>query len=95
MPTRVLKMLVLINLLISLSYRIPLPVKEVRILGSSGEYAVCPKCEATVDREYMLYCDRCGQRLDWTSFDNAVIVPTLAQKLKKTTNAKRETASVK
>ncbi len=88
-------MLVLINLLICLSYRIPLKVKEVKILGSSGEYAVCPKCKATVDREYMSYCDRCGQRLDWSCYDEAVIVPTHAQRMRESMQASEEAASIK
>jgi len=86
--------LILINLLLSPSYRIPLKVKEVKVLGFSGEYAVCPKCKATIDREYISYCDRCGQHLDWTCFEDAEIVPTLAQKLQKNAEAKQETANV-
>ncbi len=48
-----------------LSFRIPLPVTELRTYGSSDEYYVCPRCKLTLDREYMAYCDRCGQCLVW------------------------------
>lgn len=37
-------------------------------------YAVCPRCEITIEREYQSFCDRCGQRLDWNSYGNAKII---------------------
>ncbi len=48
-----------------LSFRIPLPVTDFRTYGSSDVYYVCPRCKLTLDREYMAYCDRCGQCLAW------------------------------
>ena len=36
-------------------------------------FPVCPNCEHTLEREYQNYCDRCGQRLDWNSYDHAAI----------------------
>ena len=89
-----LVMLVLINLLLSLSYRIPLIVKEIKILGSSGEFAACPKCKETVDREYMSFCDRCGQHLDWSCYDHAVVIPTFAQQKQKAAQEVKEPASI-
>lgn len=32
------------------------------------EYALCPGCGRTLEREGQKYCDRCGQRLDWEEF---------------------------
>ena len=55
-------------LLLSLGYRLPLSVKEVRRLGSDGYFPVCPKCNRTIEREYQSYCDRCGQKLNWDKF---------------------------
>lgn len=60
-----------------LSYRLPLKVTEVRCypapLGETS-YSVCPRCGITMEREYQHFCDRCGQRLDWGSFDDAVVI---------------------
>ena len=33
-----------------------------------------PSCHVTLDREFMAYCDRCGQRLDWEGYRNAKII---------------------
>ncbi len=53
-----------------LSYRRPLTVVERARLCSSY-YAVCPRCGITLERDYMSFCDRCGQHLDWNMFDKA------------------------
>lgn len=58
-------------------YRIPMPVTELMVfpdcMGQPSFY-VCPKCGVTMEREYMRFCDRCGQRLDWRGCENAKIV---------------------
>ena len=54
-----------------ISYRIPMPVTEVRrFQGTSGfiAFPVCPHCGQTMEREFQSYCDRCGQCLDWERF---------------------------
>lgn len=56
-------------------YRIPLPVREVLRLPGGDCYPICPRCDRTLDREYMSFCDRCGQRLAWEFIDFANIVP--------------------
>lgn len=50
------------------SYRRPLPITEVVVLKSGSCYPRCPRCRLSIDREYMNYCDRCGQRLEWREF---------------------------
>ena len=53
------------------SYRIPMPVTEVRrFQGTSSliAFPVCPQCGQTMEREFQSYCDRCGQCLDWERF---------------------------
>ena len=60
-----------------LSYRFPMAVAELMVFSSfcgSTAYYVCPRCRITMEREYQSYCDRCGQRLDWTNCQNARIV---------------------
>ena len=55
-------------------YRVPLQVRE-RLLFSNGDsYPICPRCGNTADREYMRFCDQCGQRLAWNVFDSAQII---------------------
>ena len=59
----------------AVSYRMPRFVTKV-IQFSSEEYCfpICPRCEISIDREYVSFCDRCGQRLDWRRLDDAEIV---------------------
>lgn len=58
----------------ALTYRIPLPVKEVLLFPSGDSYPICPRCDKSMDRECMGFCDRCGQRLGWELFDFATVV---------------------
>lgn len=48
-------------------YRKPLRVTDKQIF-QDGCYAVCPRCRSTLPRDYMHYCDRCGQYLSWDRF---------------------------
>lgn len=43
---------------------------------SSGitTFPICPKCDCTFEREYQSFCDRCGQKLDWSGYERAVLV---------------------
>ena len=55
----------------AVSYRVPIVVSRVRYYGDNDVYPICPRCKLTIDREYMAYCDRCGQRLDWSMIEYA------------------------
>ena len=55
-------------------YRIPLPIREVLQYHDGNCYPICPRCDRTIEREYMSFCDRCGQRLAWDFFDFASII---------------------
>ena len=51
----------------------PMPVTEHSVLRSDlGEelYYLCPKCRILLPREYMRFCDVCGQRLDWNQINS-------------------------
>lgn len=51
-----------------LSYRTPMRIRELLIFGHGSKqtgYFRCPRCGSTVEREYMSFCDRCGQSLNW------------------------------
>ena len=61
-------------ILSALQYRLPLPVREILQLSSGGCYPICPRCDMTIDREYMCFCDRCGQHLSWSQFDHADVI---------------------
>lgn len=64
----------------AVSYRAPLPVTEVEVFPGGDGYAVCPRCESLLDREYIHYCYCCGQCLTWELFDHAQIIPWPRQK---------------
>lgn len=59
-----------------LEYRKPKRVKSVICFASSSNemFAVCPTCKSLLDREYMGYCDVCGQKLSWQDFEDAEII---------------------
>ena len=65
-------------LLLFMSYRQGMRVTEVMVVpsGPYGEtgYYVCPRCSITMEREFMAYCDRCGQRLDWKYYKKAKVI---------------------
>lgn len=50
------------------TYRAPLPVTKIRTFANGNTYPICPRCVNTLDREYMSFCDRCGQKLSWHYF---------------------------
>lgn len=53
------------------SYRLPLPVRKVLIFRNNASYPICPRCGSTLPREYMRFCDRCGQKLSWFVYECA------------------------
>lgn len=61
----------------ALSYRIPNCVTETKLLKNGDAYPVCPRCRATLEREYVKYCDRCGQALKWYGYGNSKLIYTL------------------
>ena len=67
-PTRVLY-----EFLLSPTYRWPMQVKTVCSYRRGAEFPQCPRCEITMEREYQLFCDRCGQRLNWSGFDECEV----------------------
>ena len=57
----------IVNFFHSAAYRVPLPVTETRTFRD-GDYAVCPRCRLTLPREFVRFCDRCGQCLNWDRY---------------------------
>lgn len=60
---------------LELSFRTEMPVTQVRLLEVDGAYPVCPRCKISMEREHQSFCDRCGQRLGWKDYKNAVVIP--------------------
>lgn len=59
----------------AISYRIALPVTKIVQYPTYGYcYPLCPRCKNSMEREYMRFCDRCGQKINWDHLDNAKIV---------------------
>lgn len=58
----------------ALSYRLPIPVVEVVVFRNGDSYCVCPRCDSLLDREYIKFCDRCGQCLAWELFSHAKVI---------------------
>lgn len=58
----------------ALTYRAPMQVSEV-LLTCTTSFPICPRCDSTLEREYMRYCDRCGQHLAWDRLSDAAIRP--------------------
>ena len=61
----------IIDLFLSHTFRAPKPVTKVRIYRDRNMYAVCPRCNISMEYEYQLYCNRCGQHLEWSKYDEA------------------------
>ena len=60
------------------SYRTAMRVTELMVYRSSGTedagYFVCPRCRVTLEREFVPFCDRCGQRLNWKGCKYAKVI---------------------
>lgn len=57
----------------TMTYRVPLAVTKIFVLPDNTSYPICPRCLISLDREYISFCDRCGQKLNWDLFENAKI----------------------
>lgn len=60
-----------------LSFRTPMPVTCLRRAPTLGRYtlfALCPRCNRDIEREYQAFCSNCGQMLDWSMIDDAIII---------------------
>ena len=57
-----------------LRYRKPMQINEIAYyVRSDQSYPKCPRCGITMEREYQSFCDRCGQRLDWSMYHRAMV----------------------
>ena len=51
-------------------------MKQILVLNHGERYPICPRCGCMLTREYMRFCDCCGQKLEWSSFNYERIVNT-------------------
>lgn len=49
--------------IVAILYGIPLPALKDLLFNSADRTPICHRCDCTVDREYMHFGDRCGQRI--------------------------------
>ena len=70
-PTKPTLAHVILDLLLSPTYRLPMTVNTVRIYKDRNCFSVCPRCKKVVEYEYQSYCGGCGQYLDWSKLDEA------------------------
>ena len=64
------------------SYRLQMSVAEIMIFPNDCAYYVCPRCHITMEREFMSFCDRCGQHLGWKYYKKAkAIYPVLRKEV--------------
>lgn len=62
----------------SASYRTKLPIKELTLYENENSiYALCPRCKATMEKDYLSFCSSCGQKLSWTNWEKAPIIKKL------------------
>lgn len=61
------------SLFSAVSYRIPLPVTQLLLFADKSSYPICPRCDITIEWEYMRFCNHCGQRLSWNLFEFAKV----------------------
>lgn len=58
-----------------ISYRNPMQITEITVYHDSNfgyvGYYVCPRCKASLARDFMSFCDRCGQKLSWKDYKKA------------------------
>lgn len=59
------------ELMIAPTYRIPRLVKKICVYPDECLFGVCPRCGISVEREFQSFCDRCGQKLDWSQLNKA------------------------
>ncbi len=56
------------------SYRIAMKVTETVIFKKVNlVFSICPRCNKSLDREYMEFCSNCGQKLSWKDFNKTKI----------------------
>ena len=51
------------------SYRTKMNITNLHI-HQNAAYPICPRCGAILERDYLKYCNECGQCLGWENYDS-------------------------
>ena len=62
---------VILDLLLSPTYRLPRTVNAIRIYRDRHCFPICPRCKMVIEYEYQSYCGNCGQYLVWSKLEDA------------------------
>lgn len=62
---------IVLDLLLSPTYRLPMTLNTVRIYKDQNCFAVCPRCKGVIEYDFQSYCGSCGQYLNWSKLDDA------------------------
>lgn len=57
-----------------LSYREPMKIERISVWRSGEAYPVCPRCGNLLVRDYMCFCNECGQKLNWKGISRAQLI---------------------
>lgn len=57
-----------------LSYRADMVVRQQLRLPNGDLFSLCPRCGGFLEREYMRFCDHCGQKLNWQFLSHCTII---------------------
>lgn len=55
-------------------YRVSIPVQTIIHYPNESDYPLCPRCGCSLDREYLSFCNCCGQKLAWSKLKNATVL---------------------
>ena len=70
-PTKPSLAHVILDLLLSPTYRLPRTVNAIRIYRDRNCFPIYPWCKMVIKYEYQSYCGNCGQYLDWSRLEDA------------------------
>ena len=57
-----------------ITYRVPMMIQDAIVFRrhlKNTVYYRCPRCQQLLEREFMAYCCRCGQSLNWRDYKKA------------------------
>lgn len=61
----------ILDLLLSLTYRLPMTLNTVCIYKDRNCFVVFPRYKTVVEYDFQSYCGNCGQYIDWSRLDDA------------------------
>lgn len=56
------------------SYRIPMQIKLYMLHWWRDCYPICPRCEISLERDFLGYCYHCGQKLGWDRLNEVCFI---------------------